>query len=223
MSDNNTSFDTPNLTAARENPRGEGEFSALLQPKWSHIDKDSLQAFTEQDWALLNQQRSVYMGEQKALQALEMLTAQKDSPSFGYQINNYEHCLQSATMALQDNQDEETIVVSLFHDLGFVTCNETHGTFAAELMRPYISDKNYWMLQRHMHFQTIHCPTYPGIDTEVREKWRGHSHFEWAADWVRKFDIGSIMAGMENAPLEVFEPMVHRFFGRTPRDIPLPD
>ena len=152
-----------------------------------------------------------------------MLATQKDAPSFGYQINNYEHCLQSATLALKDGLDDETVVVSLFHDLGFVTCNETHGAFAADFLRPHISERNAWMLERHTHFQALHCPTYPGIDTEVREKWRGHPHFEWAAEWVRKYDIGTIVADVENAPLTAFEPMVQRVFARPPQEPPLPD
>ncbi len=211
------------LSDARANPRPTGETSALSQPDWQHVRKTNLEAFTAEDWALLNAQRAPYLAEERARQALEMLAAQKNAPSFGYEINNYEHCLQAATFALEDGQDEETVVVALFHDLGFVTSNETHGEFAAQFLRPVISEKNVWMLERHMYFQTVHLPSYPDIDTAIRERWRGHEWFEWTADWVRKYDIGSIDAAAETAPLSVFEPMVHRVFGRPPREMPLPD
>lgn len=211
------------LADAREHPRAPGETSPLSEPGWRHIDKTNLEDFTEDDWAVLNAQRAPYLAEERARQALEMLAAQKDAPSFGYQVNNYEHCLQAATFALQDGQDEETIVVSLFHDIGFVTSNETHGEMAAQFLRPFVSDRNVWMLERHMYFQTLHLPAYPGVDTALRERWRGHEWFGWTADWVRKYDIGSIDAAAETAPLSVFEPMVHRIFARPPREARLPD
>lgn len=210
------------LPDARDNARQPGQFSPLGDPSWRHVDQTNMDDFSAEDWALLDAQRAPYAASERARQALEMLVAQKDAPSFGYQISNYEHCLQAATFALQDGQDEETIVVTLFHDLGFVTNNETHGEFAAQFLRPYVDDKHVWTLERHMYFQTVHLPTYPGADMTVREKWRGHQWFEWAADWVRKYDIASIDANAETAPLSVFEPMVHRIFERTPREIPLP-
>jgi len=211
------------LNQARDHVRPAGERSRLGEADWGYIEAGSLQDFSVEDWALMNAQRVPYAENEKAKQALQMLVAQKDAPSFGYQINNYEHCLQSATVALQDGQDEETVVVSLFHDLGFVTCNENHGVFAAALLRPYISERNAWMLERHMIFQAIHCPTFPGVDVDGRERWRGHPHFDWAAEWVRKYDIATIVDGVQNAPLSDFEPMVHRIFARPPRDIPQPD
>ncbi|MEQ8697430.1 MAG: hypothetical protein RLT05_12815 [Bauldia litoralis] len=202
--------------------RPAGTRSRLAEPDWRYIERTNLEDFTAGDWAAMNLQRSPYMTVEPARQVLDMLAAQKDAPSFGYQINNYEHCLQAATMALRDEQDEETVVVTLLHDLGFVTCNDSHGDFAAALLRPYVSERAVWMLERHMYFQTVHCPTYPDIDTAVRERWRGHPWFEWSADWVRKYDIASIDAAIENAPLSVFEPMVHRIFARPPEAPPIP-
>ena len=211
------------LDAARDQIRPAGQRSRLAEPGWGYVEAGNLEDFTVGDWALMNGQRAPYLAAEQARQALQMLAVQKDAPSFGYQINNYEHCLQSATMAMRDDQDEETIVVSLFHDLGFVTCNDSHGAFAAELLRAFVSERCVWTLQRHMIFQAVHCPTFPGVDVDAREKWRSHPHFEWAAEWVRKYDIGTIVAEIENAPLSVFEPMVQRVFARPPRPSALPD
>jgi len=211
------------LEDARAHVRPAGARSPLAEPGWSYIEKGNLEDFSAEDWAAMNVQRGPYLATEIAKQALQMLAAQKDAPSFGYQINNYEHCLQAATLALRAGEDEETIVVSLFHDLGFVTCNESHGEFAAAMLRPYVSERSTWMLERHMIFQAIHCPTYPGVEVEAREKWRGHPDFEWSAEWVRKYDIGTIVAEIENAPLSAFEPMVQRIFARPPKTMPLPD
>jgi len=211
------------LEAARSHVRPAGARSPLAESGWSYIERSNLEDFAAEDWAAMNAQRGPYLTTEIARQALQMLAAQKDAPSFGYQINNYEHCLQAATLALREGEDEETIVVSLFHDLGFVTCNESHGEFAAAMLRPYVSERSTWMLERHMIFQAIHCPTYPGVEVDAREKWRGHPHFDWTAEWVRKYDIATIDAEIENAPLSTFEPMVQRIFARPPKAMPLPD
>ena len=188
--------------------------ATLLRTDWQYIDKNSLELFEPSDWTLLNRQRSVYLARQQAEQVLRMLSASKMDSSFGYQVNNYQHCLQSATMAHQDGLDEEDVVVALLHDIGFITAPDTHGDFAAALLGPYISGRNHWMLRHHALFQNIHCPGLPGIDLNAREKWRGHPYFEWTARFVADYDQAAIDPDFENLPLEFFEPMVQRIFAR---------
>ena len=214
---------SPLLDKARVNHRPKDARSHRAHADWQYIESPSLDGFSTGDWLLMDRQRAPYLREQQAKQALEMLVAQKDAPSFGYQINNYEHCLQAATLAHQAGEDEETVVVSLFHDLGFVACNDSHGEFSAALLRPIVSEKHFWMLERHMHFQALHCATHPAADPRVREKWRGHLYFEYTARWVADYDQNSICSDVESMPLAAFEPMVHRIFGRTPKAPPLPD
>lgn len=196
--------------------------SPLADPGWAYVESPDLDSFSAEEWALLDRQRNPYLAAQVATQALDMLRAQADAPSFGYQINNYGHCLQAASMALRDGCDEETVVCSLFHDIGFIVCNESHGAFAAELLRPYVSERNVWMLVRHAHFQTVHMPTHPAVDLTTRERWRGHPWFDYTAGWVAKYDQNSINANYDTLPLSAFEPMVHRVFARPPRVCPFP-
>jgi hypothetical protein len=202
--------------------RAAGEKSRLMKNDWSYAVPVSLDDFAARDWALLDSQRGPYSAAQRAKQALEMLAAQANAPTFGYQINNYEHCLQTATLVLQDGGGEEDIVVALFHDLGFVTNNENHGQFAASFLAPYVSDRNVWMLERHMYFQALHCATHPDVDPNIRERWRGHPDFEYTANWVAKYDVPSINPAMENARLKTFAPMVERLFATPRNDIPIP-
>jgi hypothetical protein len=194
-----------------------GRKSPLAKPGWSHIDQPDLDSFTAQDWQLLDQQRAVYDAEERAAQALRMLAAMADDASFGYAINNYRHCLQSATMLMHDGHDEETIVVALFHDIGFITCPETHGAFASALLGPLISDRNIWMLEHHDLFQGHHVHDHPDIDPDARERWRGHPHFDWTAEYVAKYDQNAISASYQNAPLATFVPIVNRVFARPPK------
>jgi len=186
--------------------------SPLLDPDWRYVEHLSLEAFGPDDWATLNRQRSDYQGRDQARQALRLLAASRDDATFGYMVNNYRHCLQSATRAMRDGQDEETIVVALLHDIGFVACPPSHGEFAAALLGPYVSERSHWMLQRHAIFQDVHAPHQPGVDPNARERWRGHPHFEWSAQFVARYDQAACDPAYDEAPLEAFEPMVRRVF-----------
>ncbi len=191
--------------------------SVLAHLDWKYVEKPELEEFTAEDWAVLDRQRGPYYAEEQARQALRLLTESRDDKSFGYQINNYDHCLQSATMVMRAGRDEEDIVVALFHDVGFITCPDMHGEFAAALMGAYISERNYWMLRRHAIFQQIHCGTHPNIEPNARDQWTGHPHYSWTAEFVAKFDQNAIQPDYDNAPLDAFVPMVHRLFAKPPR------
>ena len=174
--------------------------------------------YRAEDWAVMNRQRAEYLEEQQAVQVLDMLKASRDAPTFGYLINNYEHCLQTATMLHWDGHEEDTIVTGLFHDAGFIVCPENHGRFAADLIRPFVSEKNIWMLEHHEVFQRIHLHGfYESEDPDfinTREQWRGHPFFDWTAEFVERYDIVAIDPSIENLPLQFFEPMVKRVFSR---------
>lgn len=197
--------------------------SPLLRPDWHYLEPDSLEEFRAADWARLDSQRGPYLAEQQARQALEMLAASESAPTFGYQINNFQHCLQSATLAVADGCDEESVVVALFHDLGFIVTPERHGAFAAELLGPYIGPANEWMLRHHALFQQVHAREHPTVDRDARERWRGHPHFEWTARFVERYDQNAIQAALPILPLQAFEPLVFRLFARPPRIAPAPE
>ena len=63
-------------------------------------------------------------------------------PTFGYQVDRYEHSLQTATRALRDEADEDTIVAALLHDIGDVYAPDNHSAFAATVLQPYVSEES---------------------------------------------------------------------------------
>jgi predicted HD phosphohydrolase len=195
--------------------------SPLARPEWRHVEKPALENFRAADWELLNGQRKIYYAERQAAHVLQLLAVSERDPSFGYRINNYRHCLQSATMVMRAGLDEEAIVVALLHDIGFVACPSNHGLFAAALLGGYVSERHRWMLAHHQVFQQLHFHELEGPDPKARDKWRGHPHFHWAADFVERFDQNAIDPDYATAPLEHFVPMVHRIFERAPRSLPV--
>jgi predicted HD phosphohydrolase len=186
----------------------------LADPAWRYIEKLSLEEFSREDWQQLNAQRAAYAALQQADQALRLLSGSEHDPSFGYMVNNYRHCLQSATMVLRDGRPEEDVVVALLHDVGFNTCPIMHGDFAAALLGAYVSDRNHWMLRHHAVFQNLHSPNMPGVDPHERERWRGHAHFDWTAEFVDRYDQAASNPAYPCEPLATFVPMVHRIFSR---------
>ena len=196
--------------------------SPLLRADWGYVKPRALDDFRAADWALLERQRGPYYAEQQAAQALRLLSVSREDAGFGYGVNNYRHCLQSATLALRAGEDEETVVVALLHDIGFIACPHTHGEFAAALLGAYIGGRNRWMLRHHAAFQLVHCAEHPRADRNARERWRGHPHFEWTARFVERYDQNAIDPGFDEAPIDAFEPMVRRIFARPP-SIPAAD
>jgi len=197
--------------------------SPLLQAEWAYVEKSTLDDFGATEWNLLKAQRAPYMAQQQASQILRFLVASKDDPTFGYQVNNYRHSIQAASLALADGRPEDYVVAALLHDIGFIACQPTHGAFSARLLAPFVGDDLVWMLERHMYFQAIHYHEHPEADRFAREKWRGHPNFVMTAEFVAKYDQNTINPAIRELPIEAFEPMVRRVFARPPRAIPLPD
>jgi predicted HD phosphohydrolase len=193
--------------------------SPLLQADWDYVEPVALDDFGPADWALLKRQRGPYYAAEQARQALRLLSCSAGDASFGYRINNYRHCLQTATLAQRAGEDEETVVVALLHDIGFVACPDSHGDFAAALLVDHISERNHWMLRHHAVFQQVHMAGVhdPEIDPEARERWRGHPHFQWTADFVERYDQRAMAADYDTLPVEAFEPLVQRLLTRPPR------
>jgi hypothetical protein len=193
--------------------------SPLLEDGWRYVERLALDDFTAADWEVLAAQRGPYYAAEQGRQVLRLLAESRDDASFGYEVNNYRHCVQAATAALQDGRDEEYVVMALLHDIGFVACPTNHGAFAAALLAPYISGATRWILERHMDIQTAFCRTCPGVDLSAAERWRGHPHFAATEEFVTRYDIGTIRPGLAEADLTVFQPLVRRVFGRSPRPV----
>ena len=81
-------------------------------------------------------------GEKLAARSIAMLK-QLDTPDtmLGARVSLYEHSLQTATRAYRAGEDEETVVISLLHDVGELMSPSAHGDVVAGILKPYISQK----------------------------------------------------------------------------------
>ena len=144
------------------------------------------------------------------------LLQQMRGPTLGYQIDRYQHSLQSATRAQRDGADEETVVAALLHDIGDVIAPDNHSQVAAAVLRPYVSEKTHWIVLHHGIFQGYYFWHHGGGDRNARERFRGHAWFEACADFCERWDQVSFDPDYDTLPLGAFEPMVRRIFDREP-------
>ena len=140
---------------------------------------------------------------------LELLKAMKGD-KLGYQVDRYTHSLQSATRAESDGADEETVVCALLHDLGDVIAPDNHSEVIASILRPYISEKNHWVLKHHGLFQGYYYFHHIGGDRNARERYKDHPFYQDCVDFCEKWDQTSFDPDYPTLPLEYFEPMVRK-------------
>jgi len=135
---------------------------------------------------------------------------QMQGDRLGYQIDRYDHSLQSATRAERDGADEETIVCALLHDIGDVLSPDNHSQVVAAILQPFISERNYWVLKHHGLFQGYYYFHHINKDRNIREKFKDHQFYQACVDFCFKWDQCSFDPNYDNLPLEHFEPMVRR-------------
>jgi predicted HD phosphohydrolase len=169
---------------------------------------------TREDYELLEREgRSYAAGLPTRL--LAVLETMRDAFS-GYQITSLDHLLQSATRAERDGADEETIVATLLHDIGDVYAPDNHSEFAAAALRPYVSERTYWVVRHHGIFQLHHYGHRKGLDRNLRDRYRDSPHYQACVAFCERWDQVSFDPAYDSHPLSHFVPMVMRVFARKP-------
>ena len=145
----------------------------------------ALKEVTKEDCDVMGEE----YGEKVAGKAYEklvgLLELQKGEDNFlGAPVTLYHHGLQTATRAVRGGEDDELVVVSLFHDVMETIVAKNHGEGAAALLAPWISPKNQWLLAHHEIFQGYYYYHHYGVDRETREMFREKKeYYEYTIDW----------------------------------------
>ena len=137
----------------------------------------------------------------------------------GYPVDRLEHSLQTATRAFKDGRDEEYVVCALLHDIGDLLGPSNHAEIGAVILKPFVSERNHWMLDKHGILQGYYFFHYLGLDRDMREQFRGHPDFEYTAQFCHLYDQNSFDPAYESMPLEAFEPMLRRVMASPKRSI----
>ena len=134
----------------------------------------------------------------------------------GYKISRLEHSLQAATRAFKNNESDEMVVATLLHDIGDDLAPMNHSQYAAAVLRPYVSEKTHWIVEKHGLFQTYYSAEHLGGDKNARETYKDHKYYQATVDFCEKYDQCSFDPNYKSYPLEKFEPMVRNIFARKP-------
>ena len=169
---------------------------------------------TKEDYLFLEKHEKNYVNKtaDRILKYMAGLTKTLE----GYPISRLEHSLQSATKALKAGEDEEMIVAALLHDIGDELAPMNHSEYAAAILKPYVSEKTHWIVERHGEFQAFYYAHHLGGDRNKREKYKDHKYYQATIDFCEKYDQGCFDPNYKSLPLEHFEPMVRRIFSRKP-------
>ena len=169
---------------------------------------------TREDYELLERLEARFAAG-AADRVLAQLRGLADSLS-GYRVDRLEHSLQCATRAHYDGADEELVVAALLHDIGDLLSPHNHSELAAAVLRPYVSERAYWIVRHHGLFQSYYYTHHLGGDRHARDAYRGHPWYQDAVDFCHRWDQPSFDPDYPSLPLDFFAPMVRRIFARPP-------
>ena len=169
---------------------------------------------SREDYELLEKYEKNF--ERKTADRLLKYLASQTTTLEGYQITSLEHSLQAATRAYKNGESEEMVVATLLHDIGDDLAPMNHSQYAASIIRPYVSEKTYWIILHHGLFQTYYSAHHLGGDRNARDKFKDHKYYQDTVDFCEKYDQSSFDPNYKSMSLEEFEPMVKKIFDRKP-------
>lgn len=162
---------------------------------------------TREEYEFLDRLEQQYIAElpDRLIAALNRL----DLPG-GHRISRLHHSLQSATRAYRAGEDEEMVVAALLHDIGDDLAPCSHSELAAAVLRPYVSEKTYWVIKHHGLFQMYYYAHHLGGDQNARDRFRNHKWYDAAVYFCEHYDQNCFDPEFDTLPLNFFEPMLHR-------------
>ncbi len=170
---------------------------------------------TEEDWRIIEAHDETSTLADRVLEHLRKLEGEYG----GFAVTRFEHSLQTASRAHRDGRDEEYVVCALLHDIGDTLAPDNHAEIAAAILRPYVSERNRWMVAKHALFQGYYYFQHFGMDPNLRDRYRDHPHFDHTAEFCEKYDQVSFDPAYQTLPLDTFVPMLHRVLAKPRGDV----
>ena len=169
---------------------------------------------SKEDYLLLDKHEKKYI-EGTADRLIKFMSGLSNTLE-GYRITRLEHSLQTATRALNDKADDEMIVATLFHDIGDELAPLNHSEYAGTVLKPYVSEKTHWIIEKHGEFQMYYYAHHLGGNRNERDKYKGHKYYKDTVDFCENWDQKSFDPNYKSLTLKNFEHYVKKIFSRTP-------
>ncbi len=169
---------------------------------------------TKEDYLLLNKHEKKFI-ENTAERIIKFMSGLTKTLE-GYKINRLEHSLQTATRALNDKADDEMIVAALLHDIGDELAPLNHSEYAAAVLKPYVSEKTHWIIEKHGEFQMYYYAHHLNGNKNQRDKYKDHKYYKDTVNFCENWDQKSFDPNFKSLSLQEFEPFVKKIFSRKP-------
>ncbi len=169
---------------------------------------------TKEDYLLLEKHEKKYI-EGTADRLIKFMSSLNTTLE-GYKITRLEHSLQTATRALNDKANDEMIVAALLHDIGDELAPLNHSEYAAAVLKPYVSEKTHWVVEKHGEFQMYYYAHHLGGNRNQREKYKGHKYYQDTINFCENWDQKSFDPNFKSLSLENFKTLVYKIFSRKP-------
>jgi predicted HD phosphohydrolase len=134
----------------------------------------------------------------------------------GFGVSQLHHALQTATMAKRANAEDDLVLAALCHDIGKYVSIANHAAIAAEILKPYVSESAYRIVQTHQDFQGKHYYQHFGKSGTLRERHAAEPWFAAAERFTDEWDQAAFDPQYPILPLGEFEPLVRQFFAKYP-------
>ena len=178
------------------------------------VNFTEMKSGTKDEYLLLDRYEKEYINS-TADRILNFMRGLTDTLE-GYRISRLEHSLQTATRAFKDGADEEMVVAALLHDIGDELAPLNHSEYAATVLKPYVSEKTHWIIEKHGEFQMYYYAHHLGADRFKREKYKDHKYYQDTINFCEKYDQCSFDPNYKSMKLKDFEPLVRKIFSRKP-------
>jgi len=172
---------------------------------------------TKEEYLLLDKHEKKYI-EGTANRLIKFMNGLSNTLE-GYQITRLEHSLQTATRALNDKADDEMVVAALLHDIGDELAPLNHSEYAAAVIKPYVSEKTHWIIEKHGEFQMYYYAHHLNSNRNQRDKYKGHKFYKDTLNFCENWDQKSFDPNFKSLPLKKFEPLVKKIFSRKPYSV----
>ena len=178
------------------------------------VNFTEMKSGTKDEYLLLDKYEQEYINgtADRILNYMKSLTATLE----GYKVSRLEHSLQTATRAFQDKVDEEMVVAALLHDIGDELAPLNHSEYAASVLKPFVSKKTHWIIEKHGEFQMYYYAHHLGADRFKREEYKDHKHYQDTINFCENYDQCSFDPNYKSMKLKDFEPIVRKIFSRKP-------
>jgi len=168
---------------------------------------------TVEDIELIVSESKLFLDDRLPDTMIEMLESLK-GPTLGYQVDRYEHSLQTATRALREGARTDLVIAALLHDVGDAIAPANHSELAAAIVAPYLDAEATWVVKHHGVFQGYHYWDRLGLDTNARDRYRDSPYFDTCAHFCAEWDQVSFDPNYDTLPIDTFVPLLREVFTR---------